>query len=483
VIVAKATDFASWRAESRALLHAGVRPDDVDWNDGLQRSLFDEEQRPPTRGDATAIDTARVPQRFLESAEVACDHADPARFAVLYRLLWKITHGAHDVTDDPFDADAGRLATMVREVYAEEHDMHAFVRFRRAGAAGGGAQPNESAEQWIAWYAPAHRVLGRVAPFFMRRYPSMHWTLFTPDRSAHWDGHKLTFGPGAPRETAPEPDELDALFATSYASIINPARTNVALLRKHQPAQVRAQLPEAPLFEPMVRHAPVRVARMRAPRASASEALLPLARDLSSLAHAARSCRACPIGEHATQTVFGEGPPHAKLVIVGEQPGDEEDRVGRPFVGPAGRLLDKLLERAGVPRAEAYVTGAVKHFKWEPRGKRRIHSKPNREEIDACHGWLIAQIEAIKPRMILCLGATAAQSFCGPGFRVQRDRGKPRATPWAPWWMATYHPSALLRAKDEAKSEMEADILADLALVREQLASLAAQGRAGSESA
>lgn len=224
----------------------------------------------------------------------------------------------------------------------------------------------------------------------------------------------------------------------------------------------------------MVTRAATDLASRRAPRASASEALLPLARDLPSLAHAAQSCRACPIGEHATQTVFGEGPRHAKLVIVGEQPGDDEDRAGHPFVGPAGRLLDKLLERAGVPRAEAYVTNAVKHFKWEPRGKRRLHSKPNRAEIDACRGWLIAEIEAIKPKMILCLGATAAQSLCGPAFRVQRDRGKPRATPWAPWWMATYHPSALLRAKDEARDHMEAEILADLALVREQLASLAA---------
>jgi DNA polymerase len=240
------------------------------------------------------------------------------------------------------------------------------------------------------------------------------------------------------------------------------------------PARVRAQMPETPLLEPLVRQAPMQVKKMRTPKHSSSEALLPLARDLASLAHAARSCRACPIGEHATQTVFGEGPAHARLVIVGEQPGDDEDRSGHPFTGPAGRLLDQLLERAGIPRSEAYVTNAVKHFKWEPRGKRRIHSKPVQGEVDACRGWLLAEIAAIHPEMILCLGATAAQSFCGAGFRVQRDHGKPQPTPWAPWWMATYHPSALLRARDEGREAMEAEILADLALVRKHLESLAA---------
>jgi uracil-DNA glycosylase family protein len=177
--------------------------------------------------------------------------------------------------------------------------------------------------------------------------------------------------------------------------------------------------------------------------------------------------------EKATQVVWGEGPAHAPLVMVGEQPGDEEDRAGRPFVGPAGRLLDEMLEKVGLDRTQAYVTNAVKHFKWEPRGKRRLHSKPNRDEIDACHGWMRAELELVQPKMILCLGATAAQSFAGAKFRVQRDRGKPMATPWAPWWMATYHPSALLRAPDpEARQRMAEEFLADLALARDHLRSL-----------
>ncbi len=346
--------------------------------------------------------------------------------------------------------------------------MHAFVRFRPVALPGGG-------EHWIAWYRPAHPVLARVAPFFARRYPAMLWTLLTPEATAHWDGKTITFGPGAPRDEAPEPDALDALFLTYYESVFNPARTNVDAMERHLPARVQLQMPEGGVMHRLARESSARVARMRKPRTSASELLLPTTRDLESLAAAACACRACPIGERATQTVFGEGPTGARLMIVGEQPGDEEDRVGRPFVGPAGRLLDELMERAGLPRSEIYVTNAVKHFKWEPRGKRRLHSRPNPVEVDACRGWLLAEVEALKPRMILCLGATAAQSFCGPQFRITRDRGKPTSTPWAPWWMASFHPSALLRAPDEAaRRTMEEDLLQDLGLARRELEAIRA---------
>jgi uracil-DNA glycosylase len=158
-------------------------------------------------------------------------------------------------------------------------------------------------------------------------------------------------------------------------------------------------------------------------------------------------------------------------MIVGEQPGDEEDLAGRPFIGPAGRLLEQLLTRAGLSRAEMYVTNAVKHFKFERLPtKRRLHMRPTRSEVEACQAWLLAEVDSVKPEMILCLGATPAQSFCGPQFRVQRDRGKQTSTPWAPWWMATYHPSALLRAHDEAaRQKMETEFLADLASTREEL--------------
>jgi uracil-DNA glycosylase family protein len=184
---------------------------------------------------------------------------------------------------------------------------------------------------------------------------------------------------------------------------------------------------------------------------------------LAQLREAAADCTACGLYENATQTVFGEGPRHARIMLVGEQPGDSEDRAGRPFVGGAGRLLDRCLEAAGIDRGEAYVTNAVKHFKWVPRGTRRIHSKPGAVEIAACFPWLEAEIEAVAPRVVVALGATAAQALFGRAFRVTRERGRIFSSRWAPCSMATVHPSALLRAPDEATRRRETEhFIADL---------------------
>ena len=170
---------------------------------------------------------------------------------------------------------------------------------------------------------------------------------------------------------------------------------------------------------------------------------------LDELQEAARGCTACPLFENATQTVFGEGPRHAPLMLVGEQPGDVEDRQGRPFVGPAGQLLDWALAKAGVDRQRAYVTNVVKHFKWVPRGKRRIHSKPSSLEIKACLPWLEEELALVKPNALVCLGATAAQTLLGRSFRVTQERGNFVRSPLAPHVMATVHPSSLLRIEDD----------------------------------
>ena len=170
---------------------------------------------------------------------------------------------------------------------------------------------------------------------------------------------------------------------------------------------------------------------------------------------AAAGCRACDLWRDATQTVFGEGQEHARVIMVGEQPGDREDIEGKPFVGPAGRLLDEALEAAGIDRAGVYVTNAVKHFKWKPQGKRRLHQKPNAAEISACHPWLESEIELIKPDLIVCLGATAAQALLGAAFRVTRQRGEFMERPGLPVIMATVHPSSILRAPDEESRRLE----------------------------
>lgn len=188
------------------------------------------------------------------------------------------------------------------------------------------------------------------------------------------------------------------------------------------------------------------------------------------LRDAAASCRACDLWERATQTVFGEGPTTAKVVMVGEQPGDQEDRAGRPFVGPAGQVLDQALDQAGIDRTLVYVTNAVKHFKWTPRGKRRLHQRPDREEVAACLPWLEAEVALVKPDVLVCLGATAAQALLGPDFRVTRQHGQVLpSTVWPPI-MATVHPSSILRAPDEESRQLAmASFVDDLRQIRPYL--------------
>lgn len=199
---------------------------------------------------------------------------------------------------------------------------------------------------------------------------------------------------------------------------------------------------------------------------------LPRSRTIAGLAKAAQGCQGCPLYAAATQTVFGEGPARAALMLVGEVPGDQEDRQGRPFVGPAGRLIDEVLQHAGIDRKGVYVTNAVKHFKYAMRGKRRLHKKPSSRETTACRPWLEAEIEALQPRVIVCLGAIAAQALLGRDFRLTRELGKFHKTQGAPWTIATYHPSAVLRAPDEqSRSRLRAELFSALRRAAERLVS------------
>jgi uracil-DNA glycosylase len=193
-------------------------------------------------------------------------------------------------------------------------------------------------------------------------------------------------------------------------------------------------------------------------------------KSLNKLREEARGCQDCPLWANATQTVFGAGDPHARVMLVGEQPGDEEDKKGLPFVGPAGRLLDRALEAAGIDREHLYVTNAVKHFKWQLRGKRRLHKTPAQREIDACHQWLEEEVKAVKPRVIVALGATAAKAIIGPRFKVSVQRGEFVDSPLAPHVFATFHPSALLRLREEEEKEAAfKQLVGDLKLINKAL--------------
>lgn len=199
---------------------------------------------------------------------------------------------------------------------------------------------------------------------------------------------------------------------------------------------------------------------------------LPAQRSLAALRRAAGSCRGCGLYRDATQTVFGEGLKRSRLMLVGEMPGDKEDLAGKPFVGPAGRLLDEALDAAGIDRGDAYITNVVKHFKWEPRGKRRLHKRPNAGEVDACLPWLEAEIALLQPQMFVCLGATAAKALLGPDFRVSRQHGQLIGSDRAPYTTATTHPSAVLRMRDrEARDRAMRELIADLETVERLLRS------------
>ena len=213
------------------------------------------------------------------------------------------------------------------------------------------------------------------------------------------------------------------------------------------------------------------MARM-ARKAETAAPLVPETSSLTKIRQAAAGCQACDLWKTGTQTVFGEGKREAEIIFVGEQPGDQEDQQGKPFVGPAGRVLDEGLEEAGIDRALAYVTNVVKHFKWEPRGKRRIHAKPNWAEIAACRPWLDAELEVVKPKVLVCLGATAAQALLGRQFRVTKQRGVPVESDLAPHVIATVHPSSILRQEsEEARQAAMADFVADLKVVAKLLSS------------
>jgi DNA polymerase len=314
-----------------------------------------------------------------------------------------------------------------------------------------------------------------------------------------------------PASRAPHGDALDELWRTYYANIFNPARLNLRAMKRELPVRHWKTLPETQILPDLIRDAPRRVEDMVAkqrrrsaatttkappgksaaerisahatneatcPTATSAAEFVPPSRQLPVLAKAAAGCQGCRLYCSATQVVFGEGPRNATVMFVGEQPGDQEDRACKPFVGPAGQLLDEMMERAGIARDEVYVTNAVKHFKFEQRGIRRIHSKPSAREVSACRPWLEAEIEAVKPDMIVCLGATAAQSLLGSGFRVTQNRGEPITdTKWAPWVMATYHPSALLRVPDEEmREQLHGQFLNDLKLIAKQMKRATARG-------
>lgn len=432
--------FDDWRVRARALLVAGVAPEHVEWREhGEQSELFAASPPPDTAAPGPA-----VPRAFVALQRLVAFHSDVERWSVGYRVLWRLTHGEHELLSDHLDPDVAALRRMAQQVRRDAERMRAFVRFRRVDGPEG--------PHYIAWHRPDHHVLPLVAPFFADRFASMRWTVLGPSESASWDGRTLELGPGVPRTEAPADDELEDMWRTYYAAVFNRPRIDLAGMQRHMPKKHWATLPELRLLPALqadaVQHEHARVAEARTPVA------LDVPRELSALRAAAAGCTACPLFAQATQTVFGEGPTDAALVLVGEQPGDVEDRRGAPFVGPAGQVLDRALAEAGIERAGVYVTNAVKHFKWRPVGKkRRLHQRPDGGEIERCKPWLVAELEALRPRLVVALGAVAGQSLLGRRPAIARERATVQPGPHALPVLVTYHPSAILRHGDDGFDE------------------------------
>lgn len=459
-----APNFAAWQKVARRALANDLAPESIVWeelgSDQPALAIFNEHDTPADAPDSRF----RVPRSFVKSASIVACHRDSKRWALLYRLLWRLTRGEPHLLKIVVDPDVHDFRGMEKAVRHEVHKMRAFVRFRSI--------QHDGVTWHAAWFEPEHHILELNAPFFRDRFANMCWSILTPQRCVHWDGRDLTFTIGVPKSEAPRQDAMEDLWRTYYGNIFNPARVKTKAMQKEMPKRYWKNLPEAEIIPALLEEAPARVDKMfRENDAGGSEysiAQPPLTNKWEKLREAACACRACPLWKNATQTVFGEGPPHSEIMLLGEQPGDVEDRGGRAFIGPAGQLLDQALTEAGIDRTKVYVTNAVKHFKWEPRGKRRIHQTPNSRDIAACRPWLEAELRLVKPRVLVCLGSTAATTIFGAGARVLRDRGQMRESNFALKTMITFHPSALLRAPDEATSAKQyAQFVSDLRLALE----------------
>lgn len=465
------TDFEGWRDAARALLIERIKPEAVSWLSGEGASdLFADTKADGARMFSLAAATPTVPKSFLTSARKAVLHSDPERFALLYRLLWRLQR-ERGLMETGIDPEVSRLRDLVKSVRRDQHKMTAFVRFREVAT--------ENGPLFIAWFEPDHHIVEATADFFVKRFSAMHWSILTPKACAHWDRQILTFGPGASKKDAPTDDALEDYWRSYYASIFNPARVKLGAMQKEMPQKYWRNLPEAPLIKELTAGAARRATAMveaPAPEARANlQKLEPMpqkrksADSIEALREAAAHCRDCPLWKDATQTVFGEGPANAEVMFVGEQPGDQEDIAGKPFVGPAGRLFDQALEETGIDRRITYVTNAVKHFKFVPRGKRRIHQKPNTSEIKVCRQWFERERDTIKPKLIVALGATAIYSVFGRNMPVQKSRGEILELADGTHALITVHPSFLLRVQPEDKEREYKAFIHDLKIVERYL--------------
>ena len=460
---------AVWRDAARRLASHGIAADQVDWaRGGAGGGLFDDHPLPEADGAHPVI----ASKPLIDLLETVLCHGDPQAPALAYRALLRHQRDRRAIAN-PADALTVRLQALAKAVRRDIHKMHAFVRFRELPGDG-------PRRRFAAWFEPSHLIVERGTPFFARRFGDMDWMILTPQATARFEGGMLGFGPPpATRPDLPE-DASEALWGTYFQNIFNPARVKIAAMKSEMPVKYWKNLPETRLIPQMLADAEGRVAAMRAAMPSQPPAhvarildrlapapLPDLPETLDQAAAAARSCTRCGLCEAATQTVWGEGDPAAPLMIVGEQPGDHEDLQGRPFVGPAGKLLREVMAEADV--GQAWLTNAVKHFKFTPRGKMRLHQNPDRGEIKHCRWWLDLERRFVAPRLTVALGASAAYALTGSTGALRDRRGRIETALDGGEVLVTWHPSFILRLSGaeaaQARDELRDDLRQAAAMV------------------
>ena len=471
--------IAEFRDAARGLIAASATPDQVSWQIGETGDLFGD--APVPQGGAGALS---VPAAYLPLAKDIVCHRDPERFALLYQLLWRITHGERALLMVAPDPLIHRLRQMQKSVRRDRHKMTAFLRFRKT--------EDDTGEHYVAWFEPEHHILRSISSFFVDRFAAMRWSILTPDGSLHWNGDVLKFGPAISKEHAPSGDDLEDWWKRYYRSTFNPARANPQAMRAEMPRKYWRNMPETALIPDLLADASRRTRTMIDATPTVPRDVrgwtpdippAPAAGTHAELKAQAAACRRCPLWKPATQTVFGQGPADAPVVFVGEQPGDQEDLAGQPFVGPAGQVFDRALAEAGLDRSRVYVTNSVKHFKYEPRGKRRIHKTPSNAEIDHCRWWVESELNLIKPQLTVALGVTAARSLMGRTVTISQERGRLIQFSGGLTGFITVHPSYLLRLPDRASQAAEyRRFVDDLRAIGRELPTICRAARAnGSE--
>ena len=448
--------FEGWREQARGLIQRNLPPNQISWSQN-ENSLF-------TQSDFVTPNiqnpNPKVSADFLKMAQVISYARDPDRFDLLYRILFRLVNESPHLLEMNVDPDIHRALLIQKSVKRDIHKMHAFVRFKKGLV----SEEKDAGEHYVAWHRPEHLIVRPATPFFVRRFGDRKWSIFTPDESAHWDLKNLSFGPGMPQGDFQSRDEWDDVWKTYYKSIFNPARIKMKAMKAEMSPKYWSSMPETALISELIREAPSRLQQMAENHNRSAQVDTQLS--LEDLKKSARNCKSCPLYAQATQTVFGEGPERAELMIVGEQPGDQEDLAGKPFCGPAGELLNQFLEEVGLKRDEIYLTNAVKHFKWTPRGKFRLHQKASGSEMHACLPWLEAEIQKVRPKVILALGVTAATAILGRKPQISEERGKViKNIPFAESVIISWHPSALLRSfSAHQRKEREDQFREDLKL-------------------